>query len=93
MRKILTMYMVDEAHQRFDDSSFRNEYEAISISRPVEPDASTLFNFGERCRVADGVAVEEDYTRARLFLELAVGRGHPQAQCYLVTLHVTLDMM
>jgi hypothetical protein len=54
------MYMGDEAYQRFDDSSFRNEYEAISINRPVEPDASTLFTFGERCRVADGVAVEED---------------------------------
>jgi hypothetical protein len=87
------MYMGDEAYQRFEDSSFRNEYEAISVSRPVEPDASTLFTFGERCRVADGVAVEEDYTRARLFLELAVGRGHPQAQYYLGTLYITLDRM
>jgi hypothetical protein len=33
MRKLLIMYMGDEAHQRFDDSSFRNEYEAISVDR------------------------------------------------------------
>ena len=78
IRKLLTMYMGDGAYQRFDDSSFRKEYDAISIDRPVEPDASTLFTLGERYEDADGV--EQDYMRARLFYELAAGRGHAEAQ-------------
>jgi TPR repeat protein len=51
----------------------------------VEHNASTLFTLGERYRVADGV--EQDYMRARLYYELAAGRGHTQAQYHLGITH------
>jgi hypothetical protein len=85
IRKLLTMFMGEKGYQRFDDSIFRKEYEAISIHRPVEPDASTLFAFGEHYRRADGV--EQDYIWARLFYDLATGWGHADAQCQLGVLY------
>jgi len=85
IRKLLTMYLGDGAYQRFDDSNFRKEYEAISVDRPVEPDTFTLFTLGRRYRYADGV--EQDFLWAKLFFELAAGRGHAKAQFNLGFLH------
>lgn len=42
VRKILAMYMGDEAYQKYNDSRFRNKYEALDAGRLVEPDATTL---------------------------------------------------
>ena len=83
IRQFLVMYLGGDAYQKYDDSSFREEFSnvAIDAGRLVEPDASTLYNLGKCYWNADGVV--QDYERARLYYELAAGKGHADAQCCL----------
>jgi hypothetical protein len=45
-RQLLTMYMGDDGHQKYDDSNFLEKYKAISVYCVVKPNALALFNFG-----------------------------------------------
>jgi hypothetical protein len=48
VRRILVMYMGDEAYQKYNDARFRNMYNVLDAGRLVEPDASTfLYNLGQ----------------------------------------------
>jgi hypothetical protein len=68
VRKILVMYLGDEAYQKYNDSRFRNKYEALDAGRLVEPDATTL------------LVQKSDDEQARLYYELAAKKGQIDAQ-------------
>ena len=68
IRQFLTMYLGDDAYQKYDDSSFGEEFKnaAIDSGNLVEPNASTLYNLGELYWHANGVA--QDYERASFIM-------------------------
>lgn len=79
IRQLLTLYLGDDAYQKYDDSSFKRQYSA----RLVEHDASTMFNLG--CLQAK--APIQNFLRASHYFELATEWGHAGAQCSLGSFH------
>ena len=91
LRRILVMYMGDQAYQKYGDTSFREEYDLISGGHQLaEPDASTLYNLGQYYE-EDSNGVPRDYERARLYYTLAVGLGHAGARNNLGSLYMNGD--
>ena len=84
VRKLLLLCMGDEAYQKYNDSSFRKEYEDTLVvgSSLVEPDSSTLYNFGKKY-----IQEELNYERASHYFALAAAQGHVNAQYNLGVLY------
>ena len=85
IRKFLTLYMGDEAYQKYNDSSFRKEYEDVVVvgsTSLVEPDASTLHNLGMKY-----VQEDQNHEHASHYFALAANKGHVNAQVYLALLY------